>query len=116
MATPGEPLLTSLLGARVISVHGQPGTGKSLLAAQVALLFLDSGRSVDVLLLGQPGDAGRFLNQTMGVGMDLYSHLRTSALQLQEIGKAPTFRDTGLVFVLATRLLSNYPREQGDAA
>jgi Torsin len=68
----------------VISIHGDSGTGKSLIAAQIALTSLRAGRSVNVLLLGRGGQAAQFLNQTMGIGLDLYSYLRIMRLRLFE--------------------------------
>ncbi|SRR6266536_260256 len=77
-----DPLLSSLSLPSVVSVHGESGTGKSIVAAQTASMNLRLGRTVNVFLLGQTAQVSQFLNQTMGIGLDLYRHLRTNALRL----------------------------------
>jgi PhoH-like protein len=84
-----DALLEELQRPSVISIHGDSGTGKSLIAAQLAVSYLRVGKSVNVLLLGRGGQAAQFLNQTMGIGLDLYSHLRTSRLWLFEESPLP---------------------------
>jgi hypothetical protein len=75
-----------------ISIHGQSGTGKSLFAAHLASTYLNLDQSVTALLLGKDGQVAQFLNQTMGIGLDLYHHLRSGAFRVLE-RDPPSFAD-----------------------
>lgn len=94
-----DPLLRELQPPCVISIHGDSGTGKSLIAAQVALSFLRRGSTVNAFLLGNGGQVSQFLNQTMGIGLDPYCYIRATSLRLFE---EPPLRFKQLAYRLLT--------------
>lgn len=85
----GDEAIDSLLRLRhrseTVSIRGEPGTGKSLLMAQLLATELGLGRSASVHHIGQAGEGQQFLNQSMGIHIDLYRFLQTRSLRLFEL-------------------------------
>lgn len=86
-----------------VAVRGGPGTGKSLLAAHLLDIHLRTHAVAGACLRVSPaGGVRQFLNQAMGVGINLYSHLRTQALFLLEVEPSPRSICAALLSLPAT--------------
>jgi len=71
-------------GPQFVSIHGVPGTGRTLVAAQVALGALTPGATMALILTGSPEEVPLFLNKTTGIGLNLYSYLRTGSIKIYQ--------------------------------
>lgn len=77
-------MISALQSPFMISVRGERGTGKTLVGAHICHWCLRVGLQVDVVLLSH-GDSAVFLNQTLGIGLDLFSFECQGRLRVHEL-------------------------------
>jgi nucleoside-triphosphatase THEP1 len=58
-----------------ISIHGEPGTGKSILAAKLTHQLLRANRLCAAIVLGAQGNAGQLLNQMLALHLPPFVYI-----------------------------------------
>jgi KaiC/GvpD/RAD55 family RecA-like ATPase len=80
-----------------VSVYGEPGTGKSVVAASIAVQTMDLGLPCVIISLGRPGSARQLLNQMLALGMPPFARILRRQLTVCELSSPTSARLTDIV-------------------